>query len=425
MKILVIGSGGREHALVWALRQSSQVEQIYSATTNAGILSQTARTKIDAARFDSVVDFAVSEQIDLVIIGPEQPLVDGLVDHLLSRGVPVFGPNKKASQLEGSKVFAKQFLSRHSIPTARYKIIETVDEGLKTISDDSFGFPLVIKADGLAAGKGVIIADDKAQAQQVFWDFLVDGKLGQAGSRLVIEECLAGREVSYLIFSDGNSYSAMPVSQDYKRAFENDQGPNTGGMGAYSTPDLLDATTERLIQKEIVEPTLDATRIEGYPFRGVLYFGLMLTSEGPKVLEYNVRFGDPETQAILRRLESDFAELALAVAQGELHNVKPRWSDDSSICVVMTSSGYPGNYITGKVITGIDEAEGLNGIVIFHAGTKLNDEGAIVTSGGRVLSVTARESTLEAATDQAYHAVSRIRFDGMTYRNDIGKRVTK
>jgi len=422
MKILVIGSGGREHALVWALRQSSQVEQVYSATTNAGILRQTTRANIDPARFDSIIDFSVSQRIDLVVIGPEQPLVNGLVDLFASRGVPAFGPNKKASQLEGSKVFAKQFLSRHKIPTARYTIVETLEEGLKATSDGSFDFPLVIKADGLAAGKGVVIADNQTQAQQVIGDLLVDRKLGEAGSRLVLEECLTGREVSYLVFSDGQGYAAMPVSQDYKRAFDDDQGPNTGGMGAFSTPGLLDATTERLIQKEIVEPTLEATRIEGFPFRGVLYFGLMLTSDGPKVLEYNVRFGDPETQAILRRLESDFAEIALAVAQGELHRVKPRWSDESSTCVVLSSAGYPGNYETGKVITGLDEAEALSGIIIFHAGTKLNDRGETITSGGRVLGVTARGATLEAATEQAYQAVSRIRFDGMSYRSDVGRR---
>ncbi|MCI0661886.1 MAG: phosphoribosylamine--glycine ligase [Acidobacteria bacterium] len=422
MKILVIGSGGREHALVWALRRSSRVEQVYSATTNAGILMQTAGANVDPARFDELVDFAASERIDLVVIGPEQPLVNGLVDLLVARGVPAFGPSKQASQLEGSKVFAKQFLSRHTIPTARYKIVETVEEGLKTIGDGSFDFPLVIKADGLAAGKGVIIADDHIQAKQAILAFLLDRKLGDAGTRLVIEECLTGREVSYLVFTDGNSYAAMPVSQDYKRAFNDDQGPNTGGMGAYSTPHLLDETTERLIQKVIVEPTLDAARLEGFPFRGTLYFGLMLASDGPKVLEYNVRFGDPETQAILRRPESDFAEIALAVAQGELHRVKPRWSDESSICVVLSSAGYPGNYQTGKVITGLDEAEALNDILIFHAGTKMNERREIITSGGRVLGVSARGATLEAATGQAYQAVSRIRFDGISYRSDIGRR---
>lgn len=421
MKILVIGSGGREHALVWALRQSSQVEQIYSATTNAGILMHTARANLDPARFNEVADFAASERIDLVVIGPEQPLVNGLVDLLAAHGVPAFGPNRQASRLEGSKVFAKQFLSRHSIPTAHYKIVETVEEGLKTISDGPFDFPLVIKADGLAAGKGVIIAADLTEAQKAILDFLVERKLGEAGSRLVIEDCLTGREVSYLVFSDGKSYAPMPVSQDYKRAFDDDQGPNTGGMGSYSTPHLLDATTERLIQKEIVEPTLEAARIEGFPFCGTLYFGLMLASDGPKVLEYNVRFGDPETQAIIRRLESDFAEIALAVAQGELHRVKPRWSDESSTCIVLSSAGYPGNYETGKVITGLDEAENLDDILIFHAGTKTNDRGETITSAGRVLGVTARGATLEAATRQAYQAVNRISFDGMFYRNDIGR----
>jgi phosphoribosylamine--glycine ligase len=422
MRIFVIGSGGREHALVWALRRSPQVKRIYSATSNAGILKLTIRADVEANRISSIVDFATREKIDLVVIGPEQPLVDGLVDALLARGVAAFGPLQSAARLEGSKVFAKEFMNRHGIPTARYQIIETAEEGLKAISNGSFEFPLVVKAEGLAAGKGVIIAGDEGQARQAIQDLLIDRKLGEAGARLVIEECLVGREISYLVFSDGLTYAPMPVAQDHKRAFDNDLGPNTGGMGAFSTPGLLDSEIEERIRREIVEPTLEAARVEGFGFRGVLYCGLMLAPEGPKALEYNVRFGDPETQAILRRLDSDFVEIALAVARRELHAVNPRWSDEASTCVVMASAGYPASYEAGKRISGIEEAEDLEGIVVFHAGTRLDESGYVETSGGRVLGVTARASTLEKATSQVYQAVNKIRFDGMQYRRDIGRK---
>jgi phosphoribosylamine--glycine ligase len=422
MKIFVIGSGGREHALVWALRRSPQVKQIYSATKNAGILKQTIRAEVEANSISSIVDFATREKIDLVVIGPEQPLVDGLVDALAARGVAAFGPLKAAARLEGSKVFAKEFMRRHGIPTARYQIINTAEEGFKAVGDGSFKFPLVVKAEGLAAGKGVIIAHDERQARQAIEDLLIDRKLGEAGSRLVIEECLIGREISYLVFSDGQTYTSMPVAQDHKRAFDHDRGPNTGGMGAFSTPGLLDGEIEKRVRCEIVEPTLEATRADGFSFRGVLYCGLMITPEGPKALEYNVRFGDPETQAILRRLDSDFIEIAFAVARGELHEVRPHWSDETTTCVVMASAGYPASFEAGKKITGIEDAEDLEGIVVFHAGTTLNESGDVETSGGRVLGVTARAATLEKATTRVYQAVDKIRFDGMQYRRDIGRK---
>jgi phosphoribosylamine--glycine ligase len=420
MKIFVIGSGGREHALVWALRRSRQVKQVYSATENAGILQQTARAAVDPQRIGSFVDFAAREKIDLVVIGPEQPLVDGLADLLSERGIAVFGPSRAASRLEGSKIFAKEFMSRHGIPTARYRIVESAEEGRKAVSEGSFRFPLVLKADGLAAGKGVIIAEDEGQARDALQELLIDRKLGDAGARLVIEEHLTGRELSYLVFSDGESYAAMPVAQDHKRAFEGDRGPNTGGMGAFSTPRLLDTELELRIRREIVEPTLAAARSSGFPFRGALYCGLMVTPDGPRALEYNVRLGDPETQAILRRLDSDFAEIAWAVARGELHSVNPQWSDEATTCVVTASAGYPGSYQIGKTITGIDNAEQLEGIVVFHAGTRRTATGEVETAGGRVLGVTARAQTLEQATSQAYEAVSSIHFDGMYYRRDIG-----
>lgn len=421
MKIMIIGSGGREHALTWALKQSPQVTRIFSATGNAGI--RQASTPVDLAGQDpdSIADFAVGAGVDLVVIGPEQPLVDGLADRLAARGIAAFGPARAAARLEGSKVFAKEFMARHRIPTADYSMVATPEEARQAIDSGRFSYPVVIKAEGLAAGKGVIIAEDSAQAHQAIQDLMVERTLGPAGNRLVIEECLVGRELSYLVFSDGENYFPMPVAQDHKRAYDGDRGPNTGGMGAYSTDGLLDPTLEQTIRRLIVEPTLEATRAEGFPFRGVLYCGLMLTPAGPKVLEYNVRFGDPETQAILRRLDSDFAELAWAVANGNLPSVVPRWSPEPSTCIVLASQGYPGDYQVGKTIHGIEAAENVPGVVVFQAGTKVAANGAVETAGGRVLGVTARAQTLELATSLAYRAVEQIQFDGMRYRRDIGR----
>ncbi len=421
MKVFIIGSGGREHALTWALERSPQVKKIYSATGNAGISTLSIPADVDASDLNSIADFAVKEKLDLVVIGPEQPLVDGLSDALAARGIAAFGPSRAAARLEGSKSFSKDFMHRHRIPTARYKVFDESDGAMRAVSGGEFGFPVVIKADGLAAGKGVVVAANEKEAKQAVQDFLVDRKLGQAGVRLIIEECLIGRELSYLVFSDGADFAAMPVAQDHKRAFDGDRGPNTGGMGAFSTPGLLDTEQEARILRQVVEPTLEAARLEGFPFRGVLYCGLMLTAEGPKLLEYNVRFGDPETQAILRRLDSDFAELAFAVARGELANAKPSWSDEPTTCVVLASAGYPGNYATGKTISGLEDAEQVEGVVIFHAGTKLNETGQVETAGGRVLGVTARAASLSEATRKAYEAVDRIEFEGKQFRTDIGK----
>lgn len=422
MKVLVIGSGGREHALTWALSRSSSVRQIFSASSdmggNAGILKLTNR--VSAGDVGSITDFAAREKIDLVVIGPEQPLVDGLADALATQGIAAFGPSQAAARLEGSKIFSKEFMARHGIPTARYVVVSEASEAFKAVG--SFGFPVVIKADGLAAGKGVIIAADEAEARQAVQDLMVDRKLGEAGARLLIEECLVGRELSYLVFSDGKDFAAMPVAQDHKRAFDGDRGPNTGGMGAFSTPGLLNDELEARIIRDIVAPSLEAARVDGFPFRGVLYCGLMLTAEGPKTLEYNVRFGDPETQAILRRLDSDFGELALAVARGELSKAKPKWGDGVSTCVVMASAGYPGSYETGKVITGLDAAEQVESVVVFHAGTKLNSAGEVETAGGRVLGATACAMTLAEATARAYEAVGKIHFEGMQFRRDIGSK---
>lgn len=419
MKVLVIGSGGREHAQTWALAQSSQVKQIFSATANAGIQRLTTQAAMDSSKPEALAAYAVQERIDLVVVGPEQPLVDGVVDALAAKGIAAFGPMQAAARLEGSKVFAKEFMERHGIPTARYRVVETPDAALKAIGE--FALPMVVKADGLAAGKGVIVAADEAEARQAVQDLLVERKLGAAGARLVIEEGLQGRELSYLVFADGKDWAAMPVAQDHKRAFDADRGPNTGGMGAFSTPGLLDAATEKRIVREIVEPSLAATQKEGFAFRGVLYIGLMLTAAGPQVLEYNVRMGDPETQAILRRLDSDFAELCWAVAHSELSRVKPCWSGQAATCVVMAAGGYPGSYEAGKIITGLAEAELVEGVTVFHAGTKLDDAGRVVTAGGRVLGVTARGVDLAEATIRAYQAVGHINFAGAFYRRDIGR----
>ena len=407
--------------MLWALRQSPEVEEVFAATTNAGIGRDTVPAKLGSGSPEEVADFAADARIDLVVIGPEQPLVDGLADRLAARGIPAFGPVQDAARLEGSKVFAKEFMARHSIPTAMSRVATRPEEAREAIRSGAFGYPVVIKAEGLAAGKGVIIAANEGEALAAVADLMVDRKLGDAGRRLLIEECLVGRELSYLVFSDGRDYLPMPVAQDHKRAFDGDHGPNTGGMGAYSMAGLLDPVLEATIRRTIVEPTLAATQAEGFPFRGVLYTGLMLTAAGPQVLEYNVRFGDPETQAILRRLDSSFAGIASAVASGTLASIRPQWSTDPSTCIVLASEGYPGPYPTGCTITGINAAESIPGVTVFHAGTAIAPDGRLITAGGRVLGVTARAGSLPQATELAYQAVSRIAFDGMQFRSDIGR----
>ena len=420
MKVLVIGSGGREHALVWTLARSPHIKKIYNNSTNAGLLNLAVHVSENS--ISGLASFAASEGIDLTVVGPEQPLVDGIVDAFEARGLTIFGPSRMAAQLEGSKVFAKQFMQRHRIPTARAVFCDDQDTALKTVSDGSFQYPLVIKADGLAAGKGVVVAADETVARTTINEFMAGQKLGAAGNRLLIEECLVGRELSYLLIADGKGYCTLPVAQDHKRAFDGDQGPNTGGMGVFSTPGLLDEALEQHIIKEIVEPSLAGTAADGFPFRGVLFIGLMLTANGPQVLEYNVRLGDPETQTVLRRLDSDLAEILVAATRGELEQVKPVWSNDSASCVVLASAGYPGSYETGKVITGLDTAEQIQGVTVFHAGTRKRNDGAIETAGGRVLAVTARAETLAAATSLAYQSVASIHFDGAHFRRDIGTR---
>ena len=423
MTVLVLGDGGREHALVWALRQSQRVDRILVSTENAGMAAMAEVVRPTRGEGETLVDLAIREGVDLVVVGPEQPLVDGITDQLSAKGIPVFGPSGAAARLEGSKVFAKEFMLRHGIPTAACRIVASAEEAREVVRSGLFGYPLVLKAEGLAAGKGVILAADEAEALAAVQSLMVDRTLGSAGDRLLLEECLQGRELSYLVLSDGTDYLPLPVAQDHKRAFDGDEGPNTGGMGAYSTPALLDPALEAVIRTTIVEPSLAGARAEGFPFRGVLYCGLMLTAAGPKVLEYNVRFGDPETQAILRRLESDFAELALAVATGQLGTVEPRWSEEVSTCIVLASGGYPGAYEKGKPISGLAEAAAVPGVVLFHAGTRHSADGqSILTNGGRVLGVTAHAATLAEATTLAYRAVDLIQFEGIQFRRDIGGR---
>ena len=424
MTVLVLGDGGREHALVWALQQSQRVDRILVSTENAGMVAMAEVVRPTRGEGETLVDLAIREGVDLVVVGPEQPLVDGITDQLGAKGIPVFGPSGAAARLEGSKVFAKEFMLRHGIPTAACRIVSTAEEAREVVRSGLFGYPLVLKAEGLAAGKGVILAADEAEALAAVQSLMVDRILGSAGDRLLLEECLQGRELSYLVLSDGTDYLPLPVAQDHKRAFDGDEGPNTGGMGAYSTPALLDPALEAVIRTTIVEPSLAGTLAEGFPFRGVLYCGLMLTTAGPKVLEYNVRFGDPETQAILRRLESDFAELALAVATGQLGTVEPRWSEEVSTCIVLASGGYPGAYEKGKPISGLAEAAAVPGVVLFHAGTNRSADGqSILTNGGRVLGVTARAATLAEATTLAYRAADLIQFEGIQFRRDIGGRM--
>ena len=418
MKVLLIGSGGREHAIAWALSHSPHVSKIYNNSTNAGILS--LAEFVNESTTDGLASFAKKEGIDLTIVGPEQPLVDGIVDIFEAQGLKVFGPCKAAAELEGSKIFAKEFMLKHGIPTARAESRFNAEAAIASIKSATLGFPLVIKADGLAAGKGVVIAENEAVAIETIQSFMGNQKLGAAGNKVLLEECLVGREISLLVIADGKDFVALPVAQDHKRAFDNDKGPNTGGMGVFSTPGLIDEALEAQILKDIVVPSLAATKAEGFAFKGVLFIGLMLTNDGAKVLEYNVRFGDPETQAVLKRLDSDLFELLLAATEGNLSGIKPVWSQDSTCCVVLASAGYPGSYASGKVITGLDEFD--PAVTVFHAGTTFNDSREVVTSGGRVLGVTARAKDLSEAVTLAYQAVSLIKFDGAFSRSDIGRK---
>ena len=419
MKVLVIGSGGREHALVWKLRQSTSVEQVYCVPGNAGIAMEASCIPGDVLSPPELACLAETLDATLTVVGPEAPLVAGLVDEFERQGRAVLGPTRAAAQLEGSKIFTKQFLHRHHIPTARFVVVEAAQDIPGAVA--KFGFPVAIKADGLAAGKGVVIAADESHAQQTATAMLEGHFVGAAGRRLIVEEFLEGPEASFILLTDGKDYLSFPPTRDHKRALDNDQGPNTGGMGAYCSPGILSEAQNQTVVQTIIEPTLSGMRELGHPFRGFLYCGLVLTGEGPKVLEFNVRLGDPETQPLLYRLESkDLADILLSAAVGRLGSARFSWKQQSTTCVVLASGGYPGPYERGFPISGLAEAEAM-GVKVFHAGTMLRD-GRPVTSGGRVLGVTGAGDSLPEAAQRTYAAAEKIHFEGGHYRRDIGRK---
>jgi phosphoribosylamine--glycine ligase len=414
---MIVGGGGREHAIAWKLRQSPKLTELYCAPGNAGIASLSTCVNIAAEDVRGLTDFAVRRAMDLVVIGPELPLAMGLTDMLRAAGIRSFGPNGKCARLEASKAFTKRFLERHDIPTARYK--EFHDKAALLDHVGLFGFPMVLKADGLAAGKGVILAATAAEAREAIEDLMGRRLFGAAGDTVVVEECLFGTEASMLCFVDGGAIVPMESAQDYKRVFDGDEGPNTGGMGSYSPSLLMDEALEDEIREKILAPTYEGFKADGLDFRGVLFIGLMLTEDGPKVMEFNIRFGDPETQAILPRLQSDLLDIFLAVTEDRLATQELRWSDRRSVCVVLAAGGYPGAYEKGKAIDGLARVDA--DALVFHAGTAFgSDPPAVYTAGGRVLGVTALGATHEAAREKAYENAARIRFDGVQYRRDVG-----
>jgi phosphoribosylamine--glycine ligase len=419
MKILVIGSGGREHALTWKLRESALMDEIYCAPGNAGIAQEAECRPVDVSNPAQLLELANDLKADLTVVGPEAPLVAGVVDEFRRAGRVIVGPTQAAARLEGSKVFSKRFMQRHSIPTARFKVAENFEQAVKTLAE--FDCPVVIKADGLAAGKGVVIAHTREEAEKTLDEFMRQRTLGSAGERVILEETLVGEEVSFIVLTDGRAILPLVPTQDHKAVFDNDQGPNTGGMGAYSDDSILDEPLRAEIIRNIVAPTLVGMAAEGTPYQGFLYCGLMLTAEGPKVLEYNVRMGDPEAQPIVMRLRSDLVELLVALSGNRLAALEPHWSPNPSVCVVLASKGYPGKPEVGKVINGVAAAETHGGVKVFHAGTKFQNF-QLLSTGGRVLGVTATAEDLPRAIARAYAAASKISFAGMHFRRDIGAR---
>ncbi|MBI5887892.1 MAG: phosphoribosylamine--glycine ligase [Deltaproteobacteria bacterium] len=420
MKVLVIGNGGREHALCWKLAQSPRVTKIFAAPGNPGTALCAENVSIAPDDIAGLKAFAAARQIDLTIVGPEVPLTLGIVDEFEKAGLKIFGPSKRAAELEGSKIFCKGLLVRNDIPTARYKRFD--DAGLAAFYLAEASPPFVIKADGLAAGKGVFICANGDEAHEAIDAIMNKMVFGGAGRRIIIEELLEGREASFLAITDGKSVIPLAPAEDHKRIYDNDTGPNTGGMGAYSPTPAVTPELEREIMQTIMIPAVRAMAAEGRPYKGVLYAGLMITPDGrPKVLEFNCRFGDPETQPILTRLDSDLFELLMAAAEGRLEDIRLSWNAKSSVCVVMASGGYPDNYEKGKAISGLDEAAELQDVVVFHAGTAM-ENGLVVTSGGRVLGVTALGDGIQDAINRAYEAVEKIYWDGVYYRTDIGRK---
>ena len=416
MKVLVVGGGGREHAICWKLAQSDKITKLYCAPGNAGIAKVAECVNVGAEDIDGICTWAKDNAIDLAVIGPEVPLAMGIVDRLNDVGVKTFGPNAKCSQLEASKSFTKSFLARHNIPTAGYREFTDKDELLANVG--LYGYPMVLKADGLAAGKGVVIPENEEDARKAIEEMMGDKVFGDAADKIVVEEFLTGVEASMLCFVDHNSIVPMESAQDYKRVFDGDKGPNTGGMGTYSPSLLFNEEIEAQIRERILEPTLKGFQEDGLDFQGVLFIGLMLGDEGPKVIEFNNRFGDPETQSVLMRLDSDLLEIFEAVTDNRLKDLDIKWKNDKAVCVVLASGGYPGSYEKGKEITGLNDVD--SDVVVFHAGTKFGDNGEILTSGGRVLGVTATGSSHDEARAKAYANAERIKFEGVQMRHDIG-----
>lgn len=422
-KILVVGQGGREHALVWKLSQSPLVAKIYAAPGNPGMADQAECVAIPASDIETLLDFALREAIDLTVVGPEIPLVQGIVDRFQSAGLAIFGPTAAAARLEGSKVFAKNLFSKYGIPTARYQVFTDIDAAkayARTFTDA--GQAVVIKADGLAAGKGVVVAADQAEAEAALDGIMQDKNFGTSGDQVVVEECLRGEELSFFAISDGRSFVPLLSAQDHKRVFDGDQGPNTGGMGAYTNPPIYTPGLHEQILDQVIRPTITAMEAEGCPYQGVLYAGLMITSEGPKVLEYNARFGDPETQVLMPMLKSDLLPVLEAAAAGDLQGVTVEINDGACVGVVLASGGYPAAYENGQEITGLDNLT--PGTIVFHAGTARKD-GRLVTNGGRVLAVVCCGANTREAIDRVYQEVAKVKFQNMHFRSDIGRRAIR
>lgn len=422
MKVLIIGSGGREHTLIWKINQSPKVSQIYCAPGNAGISQLAQCINIDADNIEKLADFVQKEKIDLTVVGPELPLSKGIVNEFNKKNLRIFGPSQEATEIESSKVFSKHLMKKYNIPTANYEVFKNSEKALDYIKQQTF--PLVIKADGLAAGKGVFIIKNLEQAKDALDILMKEKKFGEAGRQVVIEEFLEGEEISILAFCDGKTIIPMISSQDHKKIFDNDQGPNTGGMGAYSPVPFYTTEIKEKVCREILKPTVKGLRNEGKEYKGVLYAGLILTKNGPKVLEFNARFGDPETQVVLPGLKTDLVDILNAVIGETLHKINIEWEDNAAVCVVVASGGYPGKYQKGKPISGLERLKKMKNIIAFHAGTKFQDE-EVVTSGGRVLGITTWDDTISKAKEKAYEGVEKIYFEDMYYRKDIASKTIK
>ena len=416
MKILVVGGGGREHAICWKLSNESNIKEIYCAPGNAGISNIAKCIDIGDSDIEALLKFAKENKIDLTIVGPEVPLVEGIVDSFEKENLKIFGPNKSCARLEGSKSFSKEFMIRHNIPTAKYKEYTDLDKAISDIDD--FGYPVVIKADGLAAGKGVVISENREDAIETLKDMMSDHKFGSAGDKIVIEEFLSGIETSILAFVDNDTIVPMVSAKDHKKVFEGETGLNTGGMGTFSPSEIYTDDLAKEIQEKILDKTLQGFKKDNLDYKGILFVGLMITKEGPKVLEYNVRFGDPETQSVLFRLNTDLNKIISEILNNNLKNIDINYSKEESICVMLTSGGYPEAYEKGKVITGLENLD--SDIVVFHSGTKFDGEN-IVTNGGRVIGITAKGCSVKEASDKVYKNIKKINFEGMHYRTDIWK----